>query len=125
MRSASICVLPEPAPASRRMFVSSSSWMSRRDSRSMARESDMCGKPPVWSELGIRELFSRLPVHLSAASRDVVAEFAVVLVWRSDELSLEDQVPQISKDGCDVNLSRRWDGHALQPSLVRGEVIDA
>src|SRR5205809_7828757 len=39
MRSASICVLPDPAPASPGMFVSSSSRMRRRDSRSSARES--------------------------------------------------------------------------------------
>ena len=61
----------------------------------------------------------RLFVATHPTDRAVVAEFAVVLARCSDELSVEDQVPQISKDRCDVNFIRRWDCHALQPSLVR------
>src|SRR5580700_3617420 len=125
MRSASICVLPDPAPASSRMFVSSSSWMSRRDSWSMARELDMRCELPIGCKFGIRQFFSSLPVHLSATSRDVVAESAIALIRCPDELSLDDQVAQVSKHLCDVILLRRLDPDALQLPLVAREVVDA
>src|SRR5690242_11915981 len=125
MRSASICVLPDPAPASRRMFVSSSSRIIRRESRSMARESDMRDKPPVDVELGIRQLLSRLPIHFSAASRDVVTEPAVIHVRCPDKLSREDQVSQVTKHRRDVNVRRGRDDDALLASLVTREVINA
>src|SRR3954452_10574037 len=125
MRSASICVFPEPAPASTRMFVSSSSRISRRDSRSIARDSVMCGKPPVRLEFGILKLGTRLLVHAVTTRCGIIAVPAVVLVRRANELSLDNQVAQISEHAGDRSPRRLRDAPAFLTALATREVIDA
>src|SRR3712207_3223111 len=95
MRSASICVLPEPAPASTRMLVSSSFLIASRDAWSMRRMSVMLRQPRVRGELRILELRLCLVVHGRTARGLVIAELAVLLVGRMDERAGEDQLAQI------------------------------
>src|SRR6266850_2617788 len=85
----------------------------------------MGGKPPVHIEPGILKLRVRLLVHVSAARRGVIAIPAVVLVRRPNELSFDDQVPQISKHLSDHGARRRFDPDAFLPSLAAREVIHA
>src|SRR5512132_174249 len=95
MRSASICVLPEPAPASTRMLVSSSSRMVRRDRSSVVRESDMVREPPERGALGICPLGLRLRIYGAATGRDKIAKRAVVLVTGADEMSADNHFAQV------------------------------
>src|SRR6185295_18374266 len=94
IRSASIWVLPDPAPASTRMFASNSSWIRRRDSRSIARESLMGGEPPEGRESGVRRLSFSLQVRQAPACGDVVAVPAVVLIGGACELSGDNHFAQ-------------------------------
>ena len=80
----------------------------------MVRESGMCREPPICLKLGILELLLRLPVHGASAGRGVIAERALVLVRRPDELSLYDQIPQISQHGLDCWSRWSFDPDTLQ-----------
>src|SRR2546422_2671681 len=85
----------------------------------------MGGKPPVHIEPGILKLPVRLRVHVSAARRGVIAIPAVVLVRRPNELSFDDQVPQIAQHLSDHRARWRFDPHVLLASLTAREVIHA
>src|SRR3954452_22015485 len=125
MRSASICVLPDPAPASTRIFVSSSSRIRRRDSRSIVRESDMSGEPPVRVQSRILQFSQGLIVDGPTAGGGVVAEPAVVSIGCADEAALHNQLAKTPEDAADRRLLRSVNGHALLPPLVAGEVVHA
>src|SRR3954466_722199 len=125
MRSASICVLPDPAPASTRIFVSSSSRIRRRDSRSIVRESDMSGEPRVRVQPGILQFSQGLVVDGPTAGGGVVAEPAVVGIGCADEAALHNQLAKIAEHAGDRRLLRSGDGHALLPPLVAGKVVHA
>src|SRR5688572_15637103 len=128
MRSASICVLPEPAPASTRMLVPRSSRNARRDASSergftAADVLGMRGQPSERLQLRIRELAFRCLVHGPAARRLVVAPLASLLVRRVDERTVHDHLTQVAEYGRGLRQRRRRDMHALPSSLVAGEVV--
>src|SRR3954470_6310746 len=125
MRSASICVLPDPAPASTSRLVSSSSRMKRRDSRSMTRESVMRRQPRVCLQGRIPQLGASLLVNVCAARLAVVAPLAGVLVGRMDERPADDHVTQICQNRSRLSQCRCRDRHSLLTALVAGEVIDS
>src|SRR3954447_17931883 len=85
----------------------------------------MSNKTPVSRQPGIRQLLFRLPVHIAAAHRGVVAELAVVLIRRPDELTLDDHVAQIAEDLSHCRGCRSRDHHALLATLMTREVIRA
>src|ERR1700740_3429401 len=97
MRSASICVLPEPAPASTSRFTSSCSRTTRRDSRSTARESDMVAEPPIAVQLRVRKLLLGTAFERLVAGAGVVAEPAVVLRRRVREGAVDDHRAKVGE----------------------------
>src|SRR6185503_14384724 len=125
MRSASIWVLPDPAPASTRMLVSSSSRIRRRDRASSERALTMCHEPSVRLQPGILQLDPCLAVDFAAAGDREIAVVAVLLIGRADELALDDHVPKRAEHRGNRRLRRRLDWHALLAPLAAGEVIDA
>src|SRR4051794_10712745 len=100
------------------MLVSSASRISRRDSRSMVRESDMCGQPSIGLEFGVLKLRTRLLVHVVATRGGIIAVLAVVPVRRANELSVDNQVAQISEHGGDRSPRRRRDAPAFLTALA-------
>src|SRR5436190_24074797 len=94
--TASICVLPDPAPASTRMLVCRSSRMRRRDSTSSRRESVMGSQLAEHVQYRVAQLALGLAVGVRATRRDEVAELAVVLVRRMNEGPLHDDLAQVA-----------------------------
>src|SRR5882672_3843928 len=124
MRSASICVLPEPAPASTRMLVSSCSRIVRRECSSVIRESGMVREPPERVALGVRQLDLRLGIRSVSAGSNEIAVPAVVLVLGSDEVAAGNYLTQVGQNGTDRRERGGLDSNAFAPPFVAGEVVN-
>src|SRR4051794_27694623 len=112
MRSASICVFPDPAPASTSRFVCRFSRIARRDCSSnngfmLAVRLDMRRELSKRFQLRIRELRFRLLLDVATARGLVVAPLARLLVGGMNEGTVENQRAQVTEHSRRLRERRR------------------
>src|SRR5687768_17097447 len=122
MRAAISCVLPDPAPAST-MRLRSSSVRIRLRAGASRRMSAMIRQPPVRRERRILQLLLRPLVDLRSARATVVAEPAILLLWRVDERAGRDDIAQIRQYGAHGRGRLQRDDLSLETSLGAREVV--
>src|SRR5690348_16253066 len=125
IRSASIWVLPEPAPATTSRFVPSSSRATRRDSESMRRDSLMCAELLECLQLQVVELRRRARSERTVTRRRVIAERAGLLFARVRERAADDGLAQVCEHAGGRRSRRRRNRQTLVSPAMTGEVIHA
>src|SRR5688500_18929439 len=126
IRSASIWVLPEPAPASTSRFVWRSSRMLRREGSSdngfvTPAPLRMGGQPSERLQRRVPQRAFRLRVDCPAARSFVVAPLARALVCGMNERAVDDEAAQVAEYRSCLRKRRSRDMNPLTAALVAGE----